>query len=86
MGLEFGRNDRRGRLYIVPRKSKQGSYYISPQGAELEKVVSGEFENLFRKKCDGYRQPEERCPHWSTDDWLLVVKAARIYANFGKNR
>ncbi len=53
MSLYFEERDERGGLYIVP---KAGGYYVSPQGVLLEDKVTGRFEELFGRGCDGYRQ------------------------------
>lgn len=81
MGFEFEKRDKlkRGRLYVGILES---GYFVSPQGKQLEEKISKVFEKLFGKPPDGYRQtkPEPHAPHWVTEDFQLVKKAAYLYA------
>lgn len=71
-----------GRLWIQPFHEE---YDVSLSGASLEKELTDEFNGLFNKKFDGYKQTNSneetyRQPYWRTSDFSLVIAATKKYA------
>jgi hypothetical protein len=78
-------NGANGTLWVQPSKF---GFDISLSGRSLEEQMSSFMEELFSKKCDGYKQRNKRLgkkdtPFWCTDDFENVVKAVFQYAKTG---
>ena len=77
-----------GRLWVQPAKH---GYYVSLSGRSLVKEMSPFMREIFKKKHDGYKQPNSKTgrldqPYWKTDNFELVVRAAFYYSRTVKQR
>ena len=71
-----------GRIWIQPFHEE---YDVSLSGALLEKEFTSEFNKLFNKDFDGYKQSNSNKgtytqPYWRTSDFFLVKAATQKYA------
>ena len=77
-----------GRLWVQPAKD---GYYVSLSGRSLVKEMSPFMREIFKKKHDGYKQPNSKAgrldqPYWKTDNFELVVRAVFCYSRTVKQR
>ncbi len=77
-----------GRLWVQPVKD---GYHVSLSGKSLVKEMSPFMRDLFKKKHDGFKQPNSKKgrldqPYWKTDDFEFVVRAVFFYSRTVKQR